>query len=471
MKPLQISPEEFRNLAERAVEVATGYLSGLEQLPTFPKTSGKETSSLFGGTCPEQGMGAAALDAVRDIFERLRPGNGRFFGYVFGSGESVAATGDLLASVANQNVTAWRSAPAAVTIERTVVSWLAEAVGCAGFSGSLCGGGSAANLMALAMAREARAPANQSGAQPGVVYASEQIHMSIPKALALIGLGHDSLRMVATDDQYRLRVSDLRQAMESDRRAGKKIVAIVASAGTVNTGAIDPLVEMAGLAKEYGAWFHVDGAYGALAALAAPERFEGLSLADSVSLDPHKWLYQPVDCGCLLYRDPEAARAAFSHTGDYARALSRDEVEGFAFFEESPELSRRFRGLKLWLSLRYHGLAAFRDAIARDLEHAQRLVRNIRARPELELLAPAGLSAVCFRYKGSGDVDGLNAAILKRVIEQGRIYISNATLREGFALRACFVNHRTTEADVDAIVEEVLAAAAEVRRATRSHGS
>lgn len=467
--PLELSPEEFRRLAERAVEQAAGYLAGLERRPSFPRTSGEETAKIFGGTAPEQGMGMAAFDAVSQLMEHSRPGNGRFLGYVFGSGEPVGAIADLVASVVNQNVTAWRSSPGAVTIERTVLSWLAGSLGCKGFSGSFCGGGSSANLMALAMAREAKAPANQKGAQPGVVYASDQVHMSIPKALALLGLGHDSLRLLPSDADYRLRVEALEEALESDRRAGKRIIAVVASAGTVNSGAIDPLPAMAGLAQQYGAWFHVDGAYGALAALAVPEKFAGLERADSLSLDPHKWLYQPVDCGCLLYRDAAAAQAAFSHTGDYARVLSLDPVEGFAFFEESAELSRRFRGLKLWLSLRYHGMGAFRAAIRQDLEHAQRLARRIAAIPALESLAPVELSAVCFRYRHGSDPDRLNREILRRVIERGRVYISNATLGERFALRACFVNHRTTDADVDAVVDAVLAAAAEIQASQGPH--
>jgi glutamate/tyrosine decarboxylase-like PLP-dependent enzyme len=209
----------------------------------------------------------------------------------------------------------------------------------------------------------------------------------------------------------------------------------------------------------------VDGAYGALAAIAHPEKFRGLELADSISLDPHKWLYQPLDCGCLLYRDPAAAQKAFSHTGDYARSLSTDPIEGFAFFEESIELSRRFRALKLWLSLRYHGLSAFRAAIERDLAHAQRLASNIRKNSELELLAPVELSAVCFRYargRNEEELNRMNAQILKRVVEAGRIYLSNASLQGKFCLRACIVNHRTTDADIDEIVPAVLAIAKSV---------
>ena len=289
--------------------------------------------------------------------------------------------------------------------------------------------------------------------------------MSLHKAVALLGLGRRHLRLLPTDADFRLRPDALARALEEDAAAGRKAVAVVATAGTVNTGAVDPLPDIAALAKRHGAWLHVDGAYGALAALALPERFTGLALADSVSLDAHKWLYQPVDCGLLLYRDAGAARRAFSFSGDYARVQEQGGVEGFAFFEESLELSRRFRALKLWLSLRYHGLGAFREAIRRDCAHAERLAARVQAALSLELLAPVALSAVCFRFVGGvppARLDAFNAALLRRVNARGRVYLSNATLRGRFALRACFVNHRTTEADVDAVVDEVLQAAAEV---------
>jgi glutamate/tyrosine decarboxylase-like PLP-dependent enzyme len=239
---------------------------------------------------------------------------------------------------------------------------------------------------------------------------------------------------------------------------------VVASAGTVNTGAIDPLPEIAAIARRHGLWMHIDGAYGALAAIAAPKKFTGLDLADSLSLDPHKWLYQPLDCGCLLYRDVNPAHAAFAHTGEYARTLTNDPVEGFAFFEESLELSRRFRALRLWLSLRYHGLNAFRAAIQKDLDLAQRLASAIANQPRLELMAPVELSAVCFRHVGINplaeeELNRRNAAILKRVVQRGRVYLSNATLRGKFCVRACIVNHRTTEADIDSVIPEVLTAA------------
>lgn len=454
MRPLQTSPDELQVLAARACELAVEYWAGIDARPAAPQVSGTQTVDRFDGPWNDAGIGAAVLDDFRDIAAWSRPAHGRFYGYVFGSGEPVAAVGDFLASVLNQNVPAWRSAPAAATIELTVVKWLAESIGCPGFRGSLCGGGSAANLMGLAMAREAVVPARDRGAQPAVVYASGEVHMSIPKAIALLGIGRDNLRRIPVDDRFRMRVDALEQAIAEDRAAGRKAMAIVASAGTVNTGAIDPLAEIARVARRERLWLHVDGAYGALAALAVPERFAALGECDSISLDTHKWLYQPVEAGCLLYRDREAARRAFSDAGDYVKVFSRDPVESFAFFDESMELSRRFRALKLWMSLRYHGRAAFRDSMLRDLQHAQLLAELVRGQPSLELLAPVSLSAVCFRHRTAD-----NEALLQRVLRRGKVYLSNATIGGRFALRACFVNHRTVESDVRAIVDEVLAAA------------
>jgi len=466
MNALQLSASEFRTLAARVTGLAADYLASLGDLRTFPEVSGVSSLKAFGEALPEKGLGPAALDALTTVLEFSRPPSPRFFGYVLGSGEPVAALADLLVSVLNQNVTAWRSAPAAVTLERHVVEALAAALNCHGHRGSFCGGGSMANLMALAMARESHLPANASGATAGVVYASNEVHMSIPKAMALLGLGRTNLRLIPTDECLRMSLAQLRTAITADRAAGRVPLAVVATAGTVNTGSIDPLPEIAALCREERLWMHVDGAYGGLAALAEPERFAGLEAADSLSLDPHKWLYQPLDCGVLLFKDAGAARAAFSYSGDYVRPLAQDRLEGFAFFDESLELSRRFRALKLWLSLRYHGLDAFRRAIREDLRHAQLLAQQVAASGRLELAAPVALSAVCFRYPSQeghpADGDRLNVAILRRVIERGRVYLSNATLASGFVLRACFVNHRTTEADVARIVPEVLAAADEV---------
>ena len=457
MPRLDISNDELSYLGERALHLALEHWTSVDRRPAFPSTSGQETLEAFERDWEEVGAGATVFEDFRAIAEFARPSGARFFGYVFGSGEPVGALGDLLISTLNQNVSAWRSAPAATVVEKTVVRWLADAVGCAGFSGSLCGGGSMANLMALAMAREAKSPANETGAQPCTVYTSEQVHMSIPKAIAMLGIGRANLKLIPVDRDMKMRVDALEAAIAADRRNGQEPIAIVATAGTVNVGAIDPLPEIAMLAQRQGLWLHVDGAYGGLAAMAEPEKFRGLDQADSLSLDAHKWLYQPLDCGCLLYRDARIARETFSFTGDYVKTLDEDPIESFAFFEESIELSRRFRALKLWLSLRYHGKAAFREAISRDLEHAKLLAGDIEADPDLDLAAPVHLSAVCFRHRQKD-----NLSILKRVLARGRVYISNATIDDQFALRACFVNHRTTEEHVHAIVSEVRAAADEL---------
>jgi aromatic-L-amino-acid decarboxylase len=464
MSRLDVSLATYRALAHQLSDFTADYLESLPNLPSFPLDAGAEiTEPLFQSELPLEGLGEAALAPLVHIAHFSRPNSPRFFGYVFGSGLPIGALGDFVASVLNQNVTAWRSGPAAVTLERTVVRWLAQAVGCDGYSGSLTGGGSAANLMGLCMAREAKLPANEAGNAGGVIYCSTEAHMSIPKAAMLLGIGRSNARRIAVDAKFRMDLAALRSAITQDLDSGRTPIAVVATAGTVSTGSIDPLPEIADICREHSLWLHVDGAYGALASLAAPEKFAGLNRADSLSLDPHKWLYQPAGCGCLLYRDPAAAQRAFAHSEDYARSLSNDPIEGFAFFEESMELSRPFRALKIWLSLRYFGLRAFQESICEDLRLAKVLAEAIQSQPSLELLAPVELSAVCFRYyRESADLDALNLQILQRVIQRGKVYISNATVQGKFSLRACIVNHRTTSEDVLAVISEVMQAAAEL---------
>lgn len=462
MRSLNLAPEEFRALAHRLSDFTADYLDKLPELPSYPATTGEASVRLFDGEAPLDGMGARAFDALGDVFAHSRPASPRFFGYVFGTGEPVGALGQFAASVLHQNATAWRSGPSANTIERTVVRWLAEAVGCAGFSGSLTLGGSSANLMGLCMAREAKAPANACGARGGLVYCSTEAHMSIAKAAALLGLGHEAVRLVPVDEAFRMRTDELRRIIGEDLAAGRTPIAVVASAGTTATGSIDAMAEIAEICGEFGLWMHVDGAYGALARLAIPEAFRGMERADSLSLDPHKWLYQPTGCGCLLYRDRAAAQRAFSHSGDYARSLTQDPIEGFAFFEESMELSRPFRALSLWLALRYYGMRAFAESIGEDLRLARVLAECVDAEPKLERLAPVALSAVCFRFVAAeGDLNALNRRILERVVRRGRVYLSNASIDGKFALRACVVNHRSSEEDVRLVVGETVEAARE----------
>ena len=337
-----------------------------------------------------------------------------------------------------------------------------------------------ANLTALMVAHRARANRDvaatglwNAGA-PMTLYASEQIHMSIPKAADILGLGRQQVRLVECDDRFRMNVPSLRARIVEDLKSGMKPFCVVASAGTVNTGAVDPLFEIAAVAKECGLWFHVDGAYGALAAMDETKRplFRGLELADSVSLDPHKWLYVPIDSGCLLFRDEAKARAAFSFDdADYIRVHEQNADESFAFWNYGPELSRRFRALKIWLTLRYYGTRRIAGAISEDNALCQYLDQALELEEDFEILAPPELSICCFRYvppafqsklkaksldeADNRELDQLNNKIMLAVQRGGRAYLSSATLHGKFALRACITNFRTTRADIDQTLEVI----------------
>ena len=461
MRALDLDPTRLEELAHDVLGAALAWTQTLDERSVKPDSSGSQLLALFGDVLPEEGLGAEEWFGLAALLDHSRAQNGRFFGYVMGSAEPVGVLGDFLSAALNQNVTSWRSGPAATTIERALVERFAHELGCDGFSGSFCGGGSSGNLMGLAMARESKSPANEVGARPATVYASSEVHMSIPKAVALLGLGRDNLRLVAVDEAFKMRTDALRAAIIDDIDSGRTPIAVVANAGTISTGAVDPLEEIAAITREHDLHLHVDGAYGGLAALAAPDRIGPLGLADSVSLDLHKWLYQPIDCGLLLYRDRDLARRTFAHTDDYVASLADDPLEAFMFFEESIELSRRFRALKVWMSVRFHGLGAYRASIREDLELAARLAQKIEDSDDLELLAPVDLSAVCFRARqpSTASLDSFNRAVLAGVNERGRVYISNATVNGRFALRACITNHRTTIEDVDALIDEVLTVA------------
>jgi glutamate/tyrosine decarboxylase-like PLP-dependent enzyme len=340
--------------------------------------------------------------------------------------------------------------------------------------GLLTSGGSIANLAGLAAARDAAVPFDlprrglrgEPGA-PLVMYASEEVHHAVLKAASILGIGRDFVRLVPVDRRLRLDVAALRDAVRRDRRARLLPFAVVASAGTVTTGTVDPLRDVWRLCRRERLWMHVDACYGGFAILAPSGRpiLRALSLADSIALDPHKWLYLPVDAGCVLYRRPEAARRAFRQEADYTRMFGSGRLEQTAFWDYGPELSRRFRALKIWLALKHHGAETFSEAIEQDLQLARRLADKVKAARRLELLSRGDLSIVCFRYVPPGprlpeaDLTRLNEKILVAVQRRGRAFVSNALVRGRFALRACLVNYRTTEADLDLLVREVLVAA------------
>jgi glutamate/tyrosine decarboxylase-like PLP-dependent enzyme len=485
---LDISDEAMGQLSSQAVALVTDYFARVSDLPIFPDTAGGDTVRRLGSALPVEGEPIEKLlNDVRAIVDGSRHnGHPRFFGYVASPATPPGAFADLIASSLNPTVTSWRSSPAATEVERLVVRWLGSLVGYGDAArGLLTSGGSMANLSALLIAHRSQSTGNPSraglwNAAPMTIYASDQIHMSIPKAADTLGIGRDQVRSVESDDRFRMNVRALRDRIESDLKLGLKPFCIVASAGTVNTGAVDPLNEIADVAKLYGLWFHIDGAYGALGALDQRKRFlfAGLERADSVSLDPHKWLYTPIDAGCLLFREEAVARAAFSaNEADYIKVHGLVDDEAFAFWDYGVELSRRFRALKIWLTLRYYGTRRIGEAISEDIALAEYMALRVQEAEDLELLAPVELSICCFRYvppevrvnldaasandlaRLNAELDQLNARIMHTVQRGGEAYLSNATIKAKFALRACIMNFRTTRADIDETLDVVRAAA------------
>ena len=477
MAPLELSDAQRRAFGEAALTWVLQYFNASSAGPVYPTIGARELATLVDEPLPQSAQDPAQVLAQFAELAALGRNNGhpRMFGYVQSSGNFAGAIGDFLAAALNQNVTSWRSAPSATTIELQVITWIKTLIGCDAFSGGLLlGGGSAANLAALATALRASTTAdiNRHGvaALPGppAIYASERVHMSIVKAAALLGIGQAAVRTVACGTDGRIDVPTLRTFISEDRAAGRHLVCVVANAGDVNTGAVDPIDELADLCEKERLWLHVDGAYGGFAAavLSVAPAFAGMARAHSVALDPHKWMFAPLDAGCLLVRNEMHLRRAFSHGASYIDVVADQEMSDFAFWDVSPELSRRFRALKLWFALKCHGADEFVAVIARNIALAQELATVIDDNEDFERLAPVPLSIVCFRYvprEMVGDTAALNQFNRRLMIElqrEGDVYLSNATIRDAFALRACIVNHRTTQSDISRIIDAVRRCAA-----------
>jgi glutamate/tyrosine decarboxylase-like PLP-dependent enzyme len=424
--------------------------------PVFDRSlSAEQLEELLDGDAPLPLDG----EPLEDLLERSGAvlATGRrtapaFFGYVLSPAAPIGVAADLLASAADQNVTSWRSAPAATQVELTTIRWLGQLVGFSSdAAGVLVSGGSMANLTALLVGLRSRSDAD-ADRRGLIAYASEDAHFSIEKAAAAIGV---AFRRVSVGAGRRLDVGALRAAIAADRDAGKQPFCVVGTAGTTATGAVDALDAIADVAEAEDLWLHVDGAYGAPAAAdpASRPRFAGIERADSLCVDAHKWLYVPVDCGALLLR-PNAGPKAFG-AGDaaYVRILTDEVVESFAFWDHGLELSRRFRALKLWMTLRYYGARRLAAAIAHDIAMAEHMGARVRASDDLELVAEPSLSICCFRHAPPGMANTAlnehNERLLTALHRDGRAYLSNAVVDGRFALRACITNFRTTRDDID----------------------
>jgi aromatic-L-amino-acid/L-tryptophan decarboxylase len=470
--PLELLPGEFREIGHRLVDQLADRLARVHDGLVKHDESPAEVRRALGA---EEALPPCGTDAGRLVTETadllfdhsLFNGHPRFFGYVTSSPAPVGMFGDLLAAAVNPNVGAWRLAPAATEIEGQAVRWIAELIGFpAGSAGLMVSGGNMANFVCVLAARAAKASwdVRKAGLACGgrrlVAYASMETHTWIQKAADLFGLGTDAIRWIATDDEQRMDVSALRRQIQADLRLGEQPFLVVGTAGSVSTGIVDPLPDIALVCREHGLWFHVDGAYGALAAQVpgSPASLRALSEADSVAVDPHKWLYAPLEAGCALVRNPETLRNAFS----YHPAYYRFDDEVVNYLDYGPQNSRGFRALKVWLGLRHVGRDGYLKMIGDDMSLARHLHRLLVEHPEFEA-ATQSLSITTFRYvppdlqprvgceKVEEYLGKLNQNVLTAVERSGQAFLSNAVIGDRFLLRACIVNFHTALGDVEAL--------------------
>jgi aromatic-L-amino-acid decarboxylase len=451
--PLALSPSRMRALGYSTVDLL------VEQLvdPTAVAMRRATADEL------RERLDAAAPEEPRPWDELLREleagvltpmsrlAHPRYFAFIPASSTFPGALGDLIASALDIDAGSWSSAAGPSHLESIVLNWFKEWIGYPSDAGGLLvSGGSAANVTGLACARETLLGA---GSTDAVVYASGQTHSSVARAARLLGFSPERIRCLPTDDAQRLRLDALSQAIADDRRHGLRPLIVAANAGATNTGAIDPLGEIAAICHEHGLWLHVDAAYGGFAALTdrGAELLRGLELADSVTLDPHKWLYQPIECGCVLVRQAGLLERAFAIAPDYLDDYRGGEVD---FCDRGLQLTRGARALKVWLSLSYFGVDAFRAAINRALDLARDAQARIAREPSLELVAPAVLGVVCFRRRVPGAVDEgecerLNGELVERFETAARGLVSSTRLDGRYAIRMCVMNHTSGPDDVE----------------------
>jgi glutamate/tyrosine decarboxylase-like PLP-dependent enzyme len=460
--PLELAPEEFRALGHELVDELAEFLATLRDRRVSPGESVDEVRAALGDR-PVPETGTAPGDVLREASELLRGhstliGHPRFWGYVCGCPAPIGALAELLAATVNPNLGGWPLSPVATEIELQTVRWIAELLGYpAGCGGLLVSGGNMANFVGFLAARRAKAPwdvrARGTGEGRLRVYCSAETHTWIHKAADLFGLGTDAIRWIPTDGDLRLDVDALRDRIAADRAAGDHPFLVVGTGGSVSTGAVDPLPELAALCRAEDLWFHVDGAYGAFAVVApeAPDDLRALAEADSIAVDPHKWLYAPLEAGCTLVRDPTLLLDAFSYRPPYYHL-----GEGVSLYEYGPQNSRGFRALKVWLALQQVGREGYERMIGEDIRLTRHLAEAVAREPELEP-GPGGLSIATFRYvpesveKDGEYLDRLNEELLTRLQRSGDAFLSNAVVGGRFHLRACIVNFRTTRADVEAL--------------------
>jgi glutamate/tyrosine decarboxylase-like PLP-dependent enzyme len=457
--PLALDPETMRQLGYRTVDMLVDRITG----PPGPVVRSQTPGELRKRLTIAPPEAPAGFDEILDGLERdvlpfvARISHPGYLAFIPGEGTWPGALGDLISSALNIDTCWWLGASGPTTLELVVVDWIRQWAGYPeGAAGVLVSGGSASNLTALACAREAR---SGSMDEQAIVYMSDQTHSSLARAARALGFRPDQVRVIPTDESASMRVDALRGAIAADQAGGRAPLIVVANAGTTATGAIDPFGDLAEICREHGIWLHVDGAYGGFACLSkrGGEALAGMDVADSITLDPHKWLYQPIELGCLLVRDGSLLRRGFEITPDYLSDVEASERE-VNFSDLGLQLTRSSRAIKLWLSLRYFGVSAFRAAIDRCLDLAAGAERQIDASPDLELMTVASLGVVTFRRHPNGVdnealLDRMNASLAERIQHQGDVFVSTARVRGRLVLRLCILNHSTSQAEVDRALE------------------
>jgi glutamate/tyrosine decarboxylase-like PLP-dependent enzyme len=470
-----MSPEKFRQVGHSLIDGIADFLGRLPKLPTAaPLLPDAMRAELGTRSLPEKGTDIApVIEKFSKLFfdQSTHNGSPRFFGYITSSAAPVSALADLLAAAVNPNCGAWALSPIATEIENECIRWLGQFMGLPGtWDGVLVSGGNMANIVGFYVARKAKAKWDirargvaHAESSRLVLYGSAEMHTWIYKAADMAGLGTDAIRKVPTDSNLRLRTDALREMIAADRAAGLEPFMAVGTAGSVGTGATDPLPEIAKICKEFDLWFHVDGAYGAPAVAldGASADLKGLRLADSIAIDPHKWLYNSIEAGCLLTRDSRALHDAFAFKPPYYQFDDNEGQEVKNYFEYGPQNTRGFRALKIWLGFQQSGASGYRKMIADDIELAQRLHEFVGRQKLLEA-GTIDLSISTFRYvpadlrpgaRGDAKVteylNELNARIATALRLSGRAFVSNAHIEDRYMLRACIVNFRTTLADVE----------------------
>ncbi len=475
VRDLDWEPKRAREVGEAALDIWQELLERLRDLPVSRYEGVAAVRDAVALEIPEDPMPLGELvEHLRGVVldHSMYPGHPGFMAYVSGAGTIPGAAADLLAAAVNQNVGGWRLSPAATEIEQHLTRWFAGRVGLPeGSGGLLVSGGAMACYIGLKLARDRKAgwDVRSEGLLAGPplrIYASKETHSVNLRAADMMGLGRDAVRSLPVDDGFRLPIDALRRSVEEDLAEGHRPIAVVGSAGTVATGAIDPLEEMAEVADEHDLWFHVDGAYGGPGVLADELRplYVGIERADSIAFDPHKWLYTPHSGGCVLVRDLDDLPASFSISEHSAYVHEDKDATGSGLdsLDLGPQFSRSFWALKVWVSLLAHGTRAYGRRIAHDVELTKYLHRRVEERPEFEPMAPTTLSICCFRYVPTDLPDGpgreeyldeLNERLMTAIQMDGRVYPSNAVLNGRFVLRSCIVNFRTEAEEMDLLLD------------------